>query len=385
MTAYCQNRDALDRRVGIPVKLGARSYEIRIGDGLIDQVGRDILPFLNRPQVAIVTDQTVAKLHLRRLTAALNGAGIASVSLILPSGETTKSWDLLIRVTDWLLEMKIERNDVVVAFGGGVIGDLTGLAASILRRGTRLIQIPTTLLAQVDSSVGGKTAINTIHGKNLVGSFHQPELVLADTGVLRTLPKRELLSGYGEVLKYALLGDSDFFAWLEEHGVGTVNGEEAALRHAIQRAVEIKSAIVGEDEKELGQRALLNLGHTFSHALEKATGYSDELLHGEGVSIGCLLAFDLACHLGRCSYHDKERLRQHLVCMGLRTAISDLACPLPSPDDLIKFIQQDKKTVAGRLCLVLPERIGRCILTDDVPHDILKLVLAQSASSCLLH
>ncbi len=315
----------------VPVDLGERSYQVRIGPGLIDRAGAEIAPLLRRKRVAIVTDESVAGLHLPRLQAALAGQGIASSALALPPGEGTKGWPQFARTVEWLLEEKVERRDVVVAFGGGVIGDLVGFAAAVLRRGVRFVQLPTTLLAQVDSSVGGKTGINTAQGKNLVGAFHQPSLVLADTSVLDTLPPRDFLAGYGEVVKYGLLGDAAFFDWLEAHGPTMAAGDAAARLRAVTRSVEMKAEIVARDETEEGDRALLNLGHTFCHALEKATGYSDRLLHGEGVAIGCALAFDLSARLGLCSQEDPSRVRAHLRAMGMKVNLSDIPGDLPGP------------------------------------------------------
>ncbi len=278
--------------------------------------GRAIAPLLPRPRVAILTDETVAALHLPALRQALASEGIAAEALALPAGEATKGWAGLTRATEWLLGQRVERRDVVLALGGGVIGDLAGFAAAILRRGVRFVQIPTTLLAQVDSSVGGKTGINSAHGKNLIGAFHQPALVLADTALLDTLPARDLLSGYGEVVKYGLLGDAEFFGWLEANGPALARGDAAARAHAVRRSVEMKAGIVARDETEEGDRALLNLGHTFAHALEAATGYSQRLLHGEAVSIGCALAFELSARLGLCSQEEPSRVRAHLRADG---------------------------------------------------------------------
>jgi 3-dehydroquinate synthase len=268
----------------VGVDLGPRSYDVRIGRGLIEEAARHIAPLLRRPKVAVITDETVAMAHLMRLNLALEVKGIALTALALPAGEATKSWSHLSRAVEWLLEHKVERGDLVVALGGGVIGDLAGFAAAILRRGVRFVQIPTTLLAQVDSSVGGKTGINSDQGKNLIGAFHQPTLVLADIDVLDSLPRRDFLSGYGEVVKYGLLGDEAFFDWLEENGPALRDGDKEARQYAITRSVDMKAGIVARDETEEGERALLNLGHTFGHALEQATGYSDRLLHGASVS-----------------------------------------------------------------------------------------------------
>ena len=359
----------------VPVELGERSYEVRIGPGLIDCAGAEIAPLLRRKRVAVVTDETVAGLHLSRLTVALEAEGIVVAALALPPGEATKGWPQLARTAEWLLEQKVERRDVVVAFGGGVIGDLVGFAAAVLRRGVRFVQLPTTLLAQVDSSVGGKTGINTAQGKNLVGAFHQPSLVLADTGALDTLAARDFLSGYGEVVKYGLLGDAGFFDWLEGAGPALAAGDAAARLRAVTRSVEMKAGIVARDETEEGERALLNLGHTFCHALEKATGYSDRLLHGEGVAIGCALAFELSSRLGLCSQEDPSRVRAHLRAMGMKVDMSDIPGDLPGAEALLALMAQDKKVIDGRLRFILARGIGQAFVAEDVPGDrVLRLL-----------
>jgi 3-dehydroquinate synthase len=362
----------------VAVHLGERSYQVRIGTGLIDRAGAEIAPFLRRPRVAIVTDDTVGALHMARLTAALTAAGIDSTALCLPAGESTKGWEQFSRCVEWLLDQKVERRDVVVAFGGGVIGDLVGFAAAVLRRGVRFIQIPTTLLAQVDSSVGGKTGINTPQGKNLVGAFHQPSLVLADIGVLDTLPPRDFLAGYGEVVKYGLLGDAAFFDWLEANGPAMAAGDAAARHHAVRRSVQMKAEIVERDETEEGDRALLNLGHTFCHALEKATGYSDRLLHGEGVAIGCALAFELSQRLGLCAQEDPSRVRAHLRAMGMRVDLADIPGDLPGPDVLLSYMAQDKKVVDGQLRFILARGIGAAFVAADVPGDVVRGLIAEA-------
>lgn len=365
----------------VAVDLGTRSYEVRIGEGLIARAGAEIAPLLRRKRVAIVTDAALVPQHLPALTAALEAEGIAVSSLALPSGEATKCWAELARVTEWLLEQKVERRDLVLAFGGGVIGDLVGFAAAILRRGVRFVQLPTTLLAQVDSSVGGKTGINSVHGKNLIGAFHQPSLVLADIGVLETLPDRDFLSGYGEVVKYGLLGDAGFFDWLEGQGPAMRHGDRAARLHAVTRSVEMKAGIVSRDETEEGERALLNLGHTFCHALEKATGYSDRLLHGEGVAIGCALAFELSARLGLCPQEEPSRVRAHLVDMGMKTDLADIPGDLPGAEDLLALMAQDKKVVDGRLRFVLARGIGQAFVAEDVPGDLVRKLLDDAISA----
>ncbi len=362
----------------VRVELGARAYEVRIGAGLIDRAGAHIAPLLRRPKVAVITDETVAAAHLMRLNLALEGQGIALTALALPVGEATKSWEYLSRAVEWLLEHKVERGDLVIAFGGGVVGDLAGFAASILRRGVRFVQIPTTLLAQVDSSVGGKTGINSDQGKNLIGAFHQPTLVLADIDVLDTLPPRDFLSGYGEVVKYGLLGDAAFFDWLEQSGPALRDGDKTARQNAVTRSVAMKAGIVARDETEEGERALLNLGHTFGHALEKATGYSDRLLHGEGVAIGCALAFELSQRLGLCAQEAPSRVRAHLRTMGMMTDLSDIAGALPDAEGLLALMGQDKKVVDGRLRFILARGIGDAFVATDVPLDRVRGVLADA-------
>ena len=362
----------------IPVSLGERSYEVRVGEGLIATAAEQITPLLARPRVAVLTDENVAKAHLDALRQGLGD--IEVVALALPPGEATKSWSALEQSVEWLLSEKIERRDVMVALGGGVIGDLGGFAAAILRRGIRFVQVPTSLLAQVDSSVGGKTAINSPAGKNLIGAFHQPALVLADIGVLDTLTPRDFLAGYGEVVKYGLLGDADFFEWLEINGATMAAGDHGLRAHAVRRSVEMKADIVSRDETEQGDRALLNLGHTFCHALEAATGYSDRLLHGEGVAIGCAMAFELSARLGLCSQEDPSRVRAHLKSMGMKTDLADIPGDLPGSDALITLMGQDKKVLDGKLRFILARGIGSAFVTDEVPPDALKSVLDDALS-----
>ncbi|WP_210528295.1 3-dehydroquinate synthase [Rubellimicrobium arenae] len=351
----------------VRVDLPGRAYDIEIGQGLLAGAGRFLGPLLRRPRVAVVTDAHVAALHWEAFRDSLSAAGIDSEVLVLPPGEGTKSWGHLAETVEWLLDRKVERRDLVVALGGGVIGDLVGFAAAVLRRGVRFVQVPTTLLAQVDSSVGGKTGINTPQGKNLVGAFHQPVLVLADTGLLATLPRRDFLSGYGEVVKYGLLGDAAFFDWLESNGAAIQAGEISALDRIVRRSCEMKAEIVMRDETEEGDRALLNLGHTFAHALEAATGYSDRLLHGEAVAVGLGLAFDLSARLGLCSQEDPSRVRAHLRAMGMKCNLADVPGGLPTAEELLKLMGQDKKAVGGKLRFILARGIGRAFVADDVP------------------
>ncbi len=360
----------------VHVPLGDRAYDVHVGQGLFAQAGDLIAPLLRRPRVFVVSERRVAGLHLDRLQNGLGG--IEAPALLLEPGEATKGWAGLTQVVEWLLDQKCERGDMVVALGGGVIGDLVGFAAAILRRGVRFVQVPTSLLAQVDSSVGGKTGINTRHGKNLVGAFHQPSLVIADVDVLDTLTPRDFRAGYGEVVKYGLLGDADFFEWLEDNAPRLV--DDAALRvQAVRHSVQMKADIVARDETEQGDRALLNLGHTFCHALEAATGFGDRLLHGEGVAIGCALAFELSWRLGLCSQEDPSRVRAHLQTMGLSRDLRDIPGDLPGPEGLLALMGQDKKVVDGTLRFVLARGIGEAFVTSDVPADAVLGVLRASA------
>jgi len=350
----------------VSVGLQDRGYDIHIGDGLLADCGALIAEFLERPRTVIVTDETLAALHLAPLCAALDKAAISHQAIILPAGEQTKSFAVLEQVISELLDRKVERGDVLVALGGGVIGDLAGFAASVLRRGIDFIQIPTSLLAQVDSSVGGKTGINTRHGKNLVGRFHQPRLVIADTAVLSTLPRRQLLTGYAEVVKYGMLGDAELFAWLEANGRRLIDGDAAARAHAVAVSCTTKAAIVAADEHEHGQRALLNLGHTFGHALEAEAGYGERLMHGEAVAIGMVMAARLSARIGYCDDSVVIRLVRHLESVGLATdpAGADLA---ETPADLLlRHMYQDKKVIDGRIALILLTAIGQSFVTRKV-------------------
>ncbi|MEM9471210.1 MAG: 3-dehydroquinate synthase, partial [Pseudomonadota bacterium] len=318
---------------------------------------------------AIVTDENVARHHLKTLTDSLDQAGIEHSPIILPAGEQTKSYSRLAQVCDDILAAGMERNDHIIAFGGGVIGDLAGFAAAIVRRGIGFIQIPTSLLAQVDSSVGGKTGINSSHGKNLIGAFHQPVAVLADIDVLNTLPARELAAGYAEVAKYGLLGDADFFGWLEDNASRIFAGDPQARIHAIRTSCQAKAAIVARDERESGDRALLNLGHTFGHALEAATGYSDKLLHGEGVAIGMALAFRFSEQLGICTTGAAARMERHLKSVGLPTDVSGIRPHIPDAEGLVEIMRQDKKAEAGRINFVLVKDIGNAYIDRTIEED----------------
>ncbi|MFO1176762.1 MAG: 3-dehydroquinate synthase [Paracoccaceae bacterium] len=360
----------------VRVDLGARTYDVRIGAGLLARAGAEIAPLLRRPRVAVLTDETVGRLHLDALRAGLPGVAVSA--LALPAGEATKGWPEFTRAVEWLLAERIERRDVVVALGGGVIGDLAGFASAVLRRGVRFVQIPTSLLAQVDSSVGGKTGINSVHGKNLIGAFHQPSLVLADIGLLDTLPARDFLAGYGEVVKYGLLGDADFFGWLEANGPALARGDRGLRQRAVAHSVAMKARIVERDETEEGERALLNLGHTFCHALEAATGYSDRLLHGEGVAIGCALAFELSQKLGLCSQEAPSRVRAHLRALGMKCDLADIPGDLPGAEALMTLMAQDKKVEDGRLRFILARGIGEAFVASDVDGAAVRAILDEA-------
>jgi 3-dehydroquinate synthase len=362
----------------VRVNLDSRSYDVVIGSGLIAQAATHLAPLLRRPKVWIVTEDRVAPLHLAHLEAALTAGGIAARALTLPAGEGTKSWQYLTQTVECLLDEKVERGDIVIALGGGVIGDLVGFAAAILRRGVRFVQMPSSLLAQVDSSVGGKTGINTRHGKNLVGAFHQPSLVLADIDLLSTLAPRDFLAGYGEVVKYGLLGDAAFFDWLEENAPAMAASDLALREEAVRWSVQMKADIVARDETEQGDRALLNLGHTFCHALEAATEYSDRLLHGEGVAIGCALAAELSARLGLCPQEEPSRIRAHLAEMGMKRDLADIEGDLPDADALLALMAQDKKVLEGQLRFILMRGIGTSFVTSDVPPDAVKTLLNEA-------
>jgi 3-dehydroquinate synthase len=364
----------------IGVKLGERSYDIVIGKHLLDGAGARIVATLPGARCAVVSDATVAALYMERLKASLGKLCLGDV--VIAPGEPSKSFPVLAKVCERLLKLGVERGDVVVAFGGGVVGDLAGFAASILRRGVRLVQIPTTLLAQVDSSVGGKTGIDTPQGKNLIGTFHQPSLVLADISVLETLTPRDFRSGYAEVMKYGLLGDAPFFAWLEEHWPQILSGKGEARASAIATSCRAKTAIVEADEREeSGTRALLNLGHTFGHALEAFAGYSDRLLHGEAIAIGMRLAFSFSAEQGLCPASDVNRVEAHLVHVGLPGRIADIPGGLPTPDELLQLMAQDKKVKGGRLALVLVRGIGQAFVEPDIPMNRLRAFLKRECAA----
>ncbi len=353
----------------IRVDLGPRSYEVLIGPGLIENAGAAINSVLPGRSVAIVTDSNVARLYLEALENCLRRAGIRVAEIVAPAGETSKSFGQLQQVVEAILEARLERGDAVLALGGGVIGDLAGFAAAITRRGMSFVQIPTTLLAQVDSSVGGKTGINARQGKNLVGAFYQPALVLADTGALDSLPHREFAAGYAEVVKYGLIGDAGFFRWLEANRAEIFSGGPARIR-AIAESVRYKARTVAADERETGERALLNLGHTFGHALEAACGFdAARLVHGEAVAIGMVLAHDFSVAEGLAPAGDAERVRAHLQAAGLPVRIADIPGQGFSAEELMRHVAQDKKVKRGRLTFILTRGIGRAFIADDVPPD----------------
>jgi 3-dehydroquinate synthase len=359
----------------IPVELGGRSYDILVGRGLVARAGEHVAPFAGRNRLVVITDETVAAHHLEPLEAGFRAAGLAFRTLVLPPGEPTKDFAHFQRLSEDILAGGIDRGSLLVALGGGVVGDLTGFAAATLLRGIGFIQVPTTLLAQVDSSVGGKTGINTRSGKNLVGAFHQPLLVLADTGVLATLPPRELRAGYAEVLKYGLIRDRAFFLWLEDHGAEMLAGGAAAQAHAVAESCRAKARIVSADERETGERALLNFGHTFGHALEAETGFSETLLHGEAVAIGMALAFDYAASRGLCPEADAALVRAHLERNGLAASIRRFA-NVTGPDALLRHMAKDKKVREGRLTFILPRAIGDAFIARDVEPDAIRGFLA---------
>ncbi|CAL8977007.1 3-dehydroquinate synthase [Rhodoplanes serenus] len=363
----------------VAVALGERAYDIVIGRGLAASLGARLAALKPGAKAAIVCDVTVAALHLGAVETALKAAGIPCTRVIVAAGEGSKSFATLERVCDEILAAKIERGDLVVALGGGVVGDLAGFAAAITRRGLDYVQVPTTLLAQVDSSVGGKTAINSRLGKNLVGAFHQPILVVADTALLDTLSKREFRAGYAEVVKYGLLGDAGFFAWLEANAPELFAGG-AAREHAIATCCRMKAAIVARDERETGDRALLNLGHTFGHAFEAAAGFSAKLLHGEAVSLGMVLAFRFSARLGLIAKTEVERVERHLTEMGLPTRVADVPFRWPDADRMMDLMAQDKKVSRGRLTFILVRGIGQAFVTRDVDaNDVRAFVASQLA------
>jgi 3-dehydroquinate synthase len=350
----------------VAVGLGDRAYEVRIGGGLIGSIGAHLKPLLRRQRVAVVSDETVWGLYGDRLTAALSEHGISATPVVVPPGEYTKSFEVLADLSDQLLALELDRGDLILAFGGGVVGDLAGFAAAIYKRGIDFVQIPTTLLAQVDSSVGGKTAIDTPRGKNLIGAFHQPRLVLADLDLLTSLPARQMRAGYAEVLKYGLLGDFTFFEWLEAHASDVLAREPTALGEAVARSVQMKADIVAEDEREIGRRALLNLGHTFGHALEAEMGFGDELLHGEAVAAGSAIAYRFSVAQGLCPNQDARRAAAAIAAAGLPTTMADITKAPFDAERLVRHMLQDKKAEDGRLTFILARSLGDAFVAKDV-------------------
>jgi 3-dehydroquinate synthase len=358
----------------IPVRLASRSYDVHVGAGLIARAGELISPFAPSGRVFIVTDANVADAHLRALAAGLGDLDARHVFVLEP-GEHTKSFAGLEALLSQLLAANITRKDIVIAFGGGVIGDLAGLAAGLVKRGVDVVQMPTTLLAQVDSSVGGKTAIDTPEGKNLVGLIHQPRLVIADTDVLQTLPERQRRAGYAEIAKVGLIGDADFFHWCAQNAPAIIAGEPEALTYAIHTAIAFKAAVVARDETEQGERALLNLGHTFAHALEAHAAYDGALLHGEAVAAGMALAFKLSARLKLIGRHEAERVVRHLDSAGFITDLRQLPGAPYDPARLMTLIGADKKAQAGKLTFILARAIGGAFIETDTPADAVRDLL----------
>ncbi|MBL4739553.1 MAG: 3-dehydroquinate synthase [Sneathiella sp.] len=377
MSTSAEKPSTLTEMACVSVPLGKRSYNVMIGGDLLNTAGHHIAPHLRKKRVGIVTDETVAKFHLKTLQASLSSENIEFETFILPAGESTKNLQHYSELMDRLLEARIGRDECLVAFGGGVIGDLTGFAASTLRRGIDFIQIPTTLLSQVDSSVGGKTGINTSYGKNLIGAFYQPKLVLADVSLLDTLPRRDVLAGYAEVVKYGLLGDFDFYNWLEINGQYVIDGDTASRIHAVKASVQAKADIVAKDEFESGVRAYLNLGHTFGHALEAEVGYGGDLVHGEGVAIGMLMAMDLSAQMGLITGQDCKRVRSHYSQVGLLQSLPTIKGIEWKAETLLQHMNQDKKVDQGKLTFILMKAIGDAFTTQDVSTENVLNILDQ--------
>jgi 3-dehydroquinate synthase len=368
--------------ITVKVELGARSYDIVIGRGQFASLAERIATLRPGARVALVTDETVAAHYLSAARSIL-GASMTPAPVTVPAGEASKSFPVLERVCEALIEARIERGDLVAALGGGVIGDLAGFAAAVVRRGVDYVQIPTSLLAQVDSSVGGKTAIDSRFGKNLIGAFHQPILVIADTELLDTLPEREFRAGYAEVAKYALIGDAAFFSWLEANWRDVFAGKSAPAsgpaprEYAIWKSVQMKAEIVSRDERETGDRALLNLGHTFGHAFEAAAGFSHRLLHGEAIALGINCAFAFSAQLGLLPRSDAERVRRHLAATGLPAHLSQVQGILPDADRLMDLIAQDKKVKRGKLTFILARGIGKAFVAPDIEAGLVRAFLCE--------
>ncbi len=365
----------------VTVGLGERSYDIVIGHGLLRGIGTRLSPIIKQARAFVLTDETVGKLHGDTLLAGLKASGITASTFTVPAGESSKSWDQLGLVLNWLLDEGAGRDDVLIAFGGGVVGDLGGLAAALMKRGMSLVQVPTTLLAQVDSSVGGKTAINTSHGKNLIGAFYQPKLVVADTQLLETLPERQCRAGYAEIVKYGLIDDADFIDWLEQNGPGVIALQPEAIAHAVAVSCRSKARVVALDEREGGVRALLNLGHTFGHTLEAANNYGPSLLHGEAVGTGMALALRYSARLGLMSGQDVERASAILRTGGLQPDLSKLPGGPYVAETLAGAMMQDKKVRAGRVPLILARGLGKSFIYPDADRSDVAQFLAEELSN----
>ena len=365
----------------LTVGLGHRAYDIVIGPDLIDRAGSILGPIAGNRHIIIVSDKTVATLHLDRLTAGLKSTARAIDHFAVAAGEASKSMTILAKLLDDILAVGVDRSVLLIAFGGGVVGDLAGFAAASLLRGVDFVQIPTSLLAQVDSSVGGKTGVNAASGKNLIGAFYQPKAVLADTSLLASLPDRELRAGYAEMVKYGLLGDAAFFDWLDVNSSAVLALEPAAIMYAIHKSCSAKARIVEADERESGKRALLNLGHTFAHAFEAEAGYNGSLLHGEAVAAGMGLAFDLSVDLGYCAPDDAAKCKAHLRAVGLPAGQADLAAGNAAPSKLIAHMKHDKKMRDGRMYFILVNAIGDAFVSGDVPPDAVEALLQRGANA----
>ena len=385
MTAPLRQPGSIAEPIVVPVALGARAYDIVIGRGLLASLGARIKALRPGAKVAIVTDETVAGKHLGACEASLKSAAIENSAIVVSPGEGSKNFATFEKVCEAIIAARIERNDLVVALGGGVIGDLAGFAAASVLRGLDFVQVPTTLLSQVDSSVGGKTGINSSHGKNLVGAFHQPALVIADTALLDTLSPREFRAGYAEVAKFGMLGDAAFFAWLEANWQEIFSGGQSSGSFAREQAIAVccrgKAGIVARDERETGERALLNLGHTFGHALEAGAGFSQRLLHGEAVALGCALAFEFSARKGLIAAADAARAAAHLAAVGLPTQLKQVPGGVPGVDSLMNLIAQDKKVKRGQLTFILVRGIGEAFIENNVDPAQVRAFLAEKLSA----